>query len=336
MESPAMGNMVPVDRVEEMTYFSNPTPGVFEAPNNGQNYNSMMNYPEWGQMPFSEQPRRRSTRSKAHHNSKRHHHQPTWTAECAPAPASPQWQAQSPPTAPAAETSFSGYPQQEPQGPVAVNLQGLPYALCRQNFLEAMLDQAGLANEIMGCILGEDQDTGKAVIYLASYNAALKCVQHFGGRRWDNTGPPVTAQVAEGQQPAPANSPTAKAAGQRTRKSRGTKNVQEQMNVIPVQIPCAANPGSWMMPPPAIPFIAVPVYQKGSDISPERDEATGSNGNNSPKITWADLTDEGEKENDLSEGLEGSTSAGSTGRLSHEKGEPSFFFGCDVDTDDGF
>ena len=29
-----------------------------------------------------------------------------------------------------------------------------------------------------------------------------------------------------------------------TRKSRGTKNVQEQMNVIPVQIPCAANPGA--------------------------------------------------------------------------------------------
>merc|ERR1719352_178637 len=143
-------------------------------------------------MPYGES-RRRNMR-KQHHNSRRNNQQAAWSQECGPAPASPQWQPQPPPPP---ETNFNGV--QESQGPVAVNLQGLPYALCRQNFLEAMLDQAGLANEIMGCILGEDQDTGKAVIYLASYNAALKCVQHFGGRRWDNTGPPVMAQVAEGQ-----------------------------------------------------------------------------------------------------------------------------------------
>jgi hypothetical protein len=237
------------------------------------------------------------------------------------------------------EPNFNGF--QEPQGPVAVNLQGLPYALCRQNFLEAMLDQAGLANDIMGCVLGEDQDTGKAVIYLASYNAAVKCVQHFGGRRWDNAGPPVTAQVAEGQaQNTPAESgPLAKAAGGRNRsgfgKQRGSKNLQEQFHLPP-----PAGAGSWAMPHTALPTMAMGGYCKGSDLSPHMagndSPQAGSNGSNSPKVCWADLTDEEEKENDLSEGFEGSTSAGSSGRNSKDTMGESFFFGCDVDTDDGF
>merc|ERR1719359_2456795 len=169
-------------------------------------------------MPFES--RRRSARGAKphHHNSRRNHQQPAWAAECGPAPASPQWQPRSPP---AVDTNFAGFQDPQPQGPVAVNLEGLPYALCRQNFLEAMLDQAGLANDIMGCVLGEDQDTGKAVIYLANYSAALKCVQHFGGRRWDSAGPPITAQVAEAPPPShPPAPPTVKAvAGGRPRKS---------------------------------------------------------------------------------------------------------------------
>lgn len=334
MDSSNMGNVAVVERVEELSRWPAVPPNMYEVPNvNCQNFNNS-SYPVWGQMPYAES-RRRNTRGKQHHNSRRNNQQAAWSVDCNPAPASPQWQPQPPP--PPVESSFNGFQQQEPQTPVAVNLQGLPYALCRQNFLEAMLDQAGLANDIMGCVLGEEQETGKAVIYLANYNSALKCVQHFNGRRWDNAGPPVTAQVAEGQAPStPVESGLpARPNGARTRKQRITKNNHERMNNIPIAAPGA---GCWAMPQPALPIMAMQGYCKGSDFSPEMvPHEAGSNGSDSPKVCWADLKDEDEKENDLSEGLEGSTSCGSTGRNSKDStGENLFFFGCDVDTDDGF
>lgn len=336
-----MGN---VAVIEDVARWPTLAPTMYEVPNvNCQNFNNM-NYPVWGQMPFGEANRRRNNRTGGkphHHNSRRNNHQQqqaAWSADCGPAPASPQWQPQPPPPPPA-EPSFHGF--QEPQGPVAVNLQGLPPALCRQNFLEAMLDQAGLANEIMGCVLGQDQETGKAVIYLADYNAALKCVQHFGGRRWDNAGPPVTAQVAEGEETPTESAPPAKAVGGRNRKQRGVKHAEEQQFDIPQVAPIAE--GLWAMPQPVLPIMAIQGYYKGSDLSPETagsdSPKAGSTGSNSPKVCWADLTDEDEKENDLSEGLEGSTSAGSSTRHNSKDTVDlggSFFFGCDVDTDDGF
>lgn len=307
---------------------------------NRQNFNSQ-NYADWGSAPFNES-RRLPPRGKAqhHHHSKRGHHQANWSSERGPA-VSPQWQPQPPPPPPPPPPStppsqnYSGFT--EPQGgPVAVNLSGLPPALCRQNFLEAMLDQAGLENEIMGCVLGDAQETGKAVIYLASFNAALKCVQHFGGRRWANTGPPVMAQVAEGQ--------TGKASpevGGEGQISKDTNSKQEQMNMpSPMPSPVlefAAGPGAWAMPQPMLPLMAVGGYHKGSDLvqmnagtySPT---STGS-GSNSPKTRWADIDDV--RKEDLSEGLDCSTSCDSTGCTGLNRDE-SFSFGCDVDTDDGF
>jgi len=80
---------------------------------------------------------------------------------------------------------------------VAVKLFGLPPALCRQVTLDAMLEQAGLTNSIMGCVLGQEQDVGKALIYLADHNAAQICVDHFSGCCWDRSGKAVTAQVVD-------------------------------------------------------------------------------------------------------------------------------------------
>jgi len=215
-----------------------------------------------------------------------------------------------------------------------------------------MLDQAGLADDTMGCVLGEDQDAGKAAIYLADYNAAVKCVQHFGGRRWANAGPQVTAEIAEGQGTPAVSTPTAapatpvRAPGNSrpvggNRKLRNYKP-QEQLILPPAALGYA---GAWTMPQPVLPIVAMQDYQKGSGYSPktaggDSPKTTGSNGSNSPKTTrWADLADD---DKDLSEGFEGSTSAGSSGRTSLELGAltgtlgESFFFGCDVDTDDGF
>lgn len=343
---------VVAERVEEMNAYA--VPAMYEVPHVNGQFNKNPNYPDWGANSYSES-RRRPVRGAKPHHSRRSHPQAAWTSpECVPVQ-SPQWQPQSPPV------SF----QQEQGGPIAVNLQGLPAALCRQNFLEAMLDQAGLADDIQGCVLGEEQDAGKAVIYLANYSAALKCVQHFGGRRWANAGPAVTATVAEGQdspQSVPASpvvvavavavspqavggrSPTSQRNnGAGARKQRTPKNGPEQLNLPPSAL---AFPGAWVMPQPALPIMAVQQdYHQASGYCQETaagnnsPKSTGSNGSNSPKTTrWADLADDDQEDlsDRLSESVEGSTSAGSTGRTRQETGE-SFFLGtCDVDTDDGF
>lgn len=142
---------------------------------------------------------------------------------------------------------------QVPQGqrqenvPVYVNLQDLPLALCRNNFLEAMLDQAGLTNNILACILGQDQDFGKALIHLTDRNAAVKCAAHFHGCSWGNSGPPVTAEVVDapmdskGQQAHNFGTSGGKglnrAPGAKTRKARN-----ERMTNAPIMPPYAPVP----------------------------------------------------------------------------------------------
>jgi len=93
-------------------------------------------------------------------------------------------------------------PQQAPeaqvvdtQGPMAVNLQDLPATLCRQVTLEAMMEQAGIASNITGLILGQDQDIGKALVYLTDFQSAQKCAAHFHGCTWSSGGPAVTANI---------------------------------------------------------------------------------------------------------------------------------------------
>jgi len=318
------------ETVEDMPRWNKAT---FEAPNvNGQKF-SGSNYPDWGANHYNESRRRNTTRPKPHHHSKRGsgsgYQQAPWSNERgpAPAPASPQWQPQLPPQA---SQNYTGF--QEPQGPAAVNLSNLPATLCRRNFLEAMLDQAGLADDIMGCVLGEDQQTGTAVIYLANFNAALKCVQHFGGRRWDATGPPVMAQVAEEAKPA------TKQSTERAPTNDSNTN-QEQINMMTSP---ALGFGAWETPQTMLPLSSVQDYHKGSDNFPmnagNNSPKSAGSGSDSPKTRrWADLEEDGEQQDltvSTSESLEGSTSAGSTGRNRDEF--ESFSFGCDVDTDDGF
>lgn len=334
MSSPAMRPSANTETVEDMPRWHKAS---FEAPNvNGQKF-SGSNNPDWGANHYNESRRRNTTRPKPHHHSKRGsgsgYQQAPWSNERgpAPAPASPQWQPQLPPQA---SQNYTGF--QEPQGPASVNLSNLPATLCRRNFLEAMLDQAGLADDIMGCVLGENQQTGTAVIYLANFNSALKCVQHFGGRRWDSAGPPVMAQVAD------EAASTSKPASRQTTEPAANDNLnnQEQMKMIAMPAPAF---GAYMVQPMLPLLQAMHNYNKGNNNFPTNggnSTPTSGSGSDSPKKTasgrWADAEDEGNHEQDNkgsgSEGLEDSTSAGSTGRYREE----SFSFGCDVDTDDGF
>jgi hypothetical protein len=85
-----------------------------------------------------------------------------------------------------------------------VVLQDLPKALCCGDYLEAVLEQAGIDMAVTSCKVLTGSDVGEALLKLTTRRAAKKCVKHFHGRRFDLAGacPPVKAtflQAAEKQ-----------------------------------------------------------------------------------------------------------------------------------------
>lgn len=289
----------------------------------GQNYNNA-NHRNWGAKPFNDQ-KRRSKGGKFHRSKHNNQPSPAWKAQAPPPPPPPMQFAQS-------EGIGSGH---DMSAPVAVNVQGLPPALCRQNFLEAMLEQAGFADDVMGCILGEE--AGQAVIYLASYDAAVKTVAHFAGRRWANAGPPVTATVADGRGPPSVKSPIMTPMQQPHTATGNEKPWNMGVGGMAPPMPAVHGSGCYaILQPVGCPVMQMPpnCFQSGGVAMPN------SIGDYSPsKARWADVADEGDNMERVSEDQE-STSAGSTGRASHEV-TLGFFpdtddspFACD--TDDGF
>lgn len=259
---------------------------------------------DWGTPPFfNHSPGHNPMRTKPQWpTNRRNHHQTKLPAECLRSPIPPaHWEL------PAGNSSPGGY--QQPQGhpgPCAVELQGLPHALCRQNFLEAILDQAGLTESIFNCILGQEQNTGKALICFSNLNAAQMCVNHFTGCSWDKSGAPVSAQIVE-LQPGMGRDVTStvekayidKAPGGKTSKPR-TKLRNEAFGSI--RQPCI------------LPFNAVP--KNPWDGFGQSYFAAPSSGH---------------RDESPNEGSQGSTMAGgSSGRASWDQAADGF------DTDDGF
>lgn len=76
---------------------------------------------------------------------------------------------------------------------VSVLLQGLPNAMCSPTCFEAMLEQAGLAGEVLSHSIRPSTPCGEAVLKVSSENAASRCIKHFHGRVWDLSGTPVSA-----------------------------------------------------------------------------------------------------------------------------------------------
>lgn len=94
---------------------------------------------------------------------------------------------------PAAQTQEPPLNLDSPQGPpMPVLVSGLPPALCSKMCMEAVLEQAGLED----AVLGVEMSSGDAILHLSSWSAASQCLAHFNGCRWDATGPPVTASWA--------------------------------------------------------------------------------------------------------------------------------------------
>lgn len=86
-----------------------------------------------------------------------------------------------------------------------VMLQSVPKALCCGDYLEAMLEQAGLDSYLVSCRVLTRADLGEALLKFSVKRAAKKCVKHFDGRRWDLAGncPAVKATLLQADHTVP-------------------------------------------------------------------------------------------------------------------------------------
>lgn len=109
--------------------------------------------------------------------------------------------ASTPPMHPAASPLMLSMPWQ-------VVITGLPNKLLAQAMVEAMLQQAGLDSLYAGLTIKTGKPLNKVSVNFATPMAAQRCVAHFHGRQWDNSGPAVCAKIVP---PAPPhqNSTTA-------------------------------------------------------------------------------------------------------------------------------
>lgn len=78
-----------------------------------------------------------------------------------------------------------------------VLMRGLPKALCTSLCLEAMFEQAGLEGTIVNCRVRRGAYSSEVLLALSSRQAARRCIQHFHGRVWSNSGESVTAVFAK-------------------------------------------------------------------------------------------------------------------------------------------
>merc|ERR1719440_2628735 len=118
-----------------------------------------------------------------------------------------------------------------------------------------MIEQAGLSDNVMGCVVGQEHDAGKALIYFATRSSGQMCVEHFGGCCWDQGGTRVTATLVD----EPAGQPNKAgqyyengigkmSGGGKTRKSRPKVQNMPYMMAVPQQLPPTAVPMSPVSP----------------------------------------------------------------------------------------
>jgi hypothetical protein len=81
-----------------------------------------------------------------------------------------------------------------------VSIKGLPNAVCTEPMMEAVLQQAGLAHDVLKSQTKVGKPCGEVVLTLANDDAVEKCIQHFQGRTWDPSGAKVKVIVKSEQQ----------------------------------------------------------------------------------------------------------------------------------------
>lgn len=68
-------------------------------------------------------------------------------------------------------------------GTYSVLLQGIPAELLNKTCVDAILEQAGLANDVVNCTL-KSREVGLCVLAIMGQEGVCRCLNHFAGCRW--------------------------------------------------------------------------------------------------------------------------------------------------------
>jgi len=91
--------------------------------------------------------------------------------------------------------SSSGPEHLMPRVLCRVAIRGLPNAILSQAMFDAVLEQAGVGSAVLSSSTEVGRRCGKATVTFSNHNEAERCVHHFHGRKWDNRGTIVEAQL---------------------------------------------------------------------------------------------------------------------------------------------
>jgi len=88
---------------------------------------------------------------------------------------------------------------QAPQPLCEVRIRGLPKKLLSEPMMEAILQQAGFANDVVaGFSAKPGEPCGEAVVRFSCEASARRCVAHFAGCQWGQSHGGVTAAIVQG------------------------------------------------------------------------------------------------------------------------------------------
>lgn len=79
------------------------------------------------------------------------------------------------------------------QQPRTVHLRGLPNTICVGSIMDVVLEQAGFQGLAQGVKAQTGDPCGEALLTFACHQVAERCVHHFDGCQWDESGTIVTA-----------------------------------------------------------------------------------------------------------------------------------------------
>lgn len=91
-------------------------------------------------------------------------------------------------------------------GTYSILLQGIPMELLNKTCVDAILEQAGLANDVLNCTV-KGRGIGLCVLVIMGQEGVCRCLNHFAGCRWG-----VRATLISGDTPATNSFPLAEEA----------------------------------------------------------------------------------------------------------------------------
>jgi hypothetical protein len=156
-----------------------------------------------------------------------------------------------------------------------VEISSLPNHLLSSAMMGATLEQAQLDEFVVNLVTKPGVQRGEALVTLSTMDAALRCTQHFHGRRWDASGVMVSARMlAPKAHPAPRGAASRSSTTSKPKSRKAAAKEAFRLSVgAPVFRPGVLQPLPENLPTPSKLTMTVDSF---GDVSTEDGESVAS------------------------------------------------------------